>query len=423
MPQLSIIVTAYNIENYIEQCLDSVAAQTITDFEALVVDDGSSDSTPEKIQAYADRDSRFIPVLLGENSPGGVATAANAGLDRARGEWVGFVDGDDWAEPDMFEKLLRAAADTGADLSMCKYSEVDDATGQPKEPADARRWDSVSPGLHRLDPEGTKTFLRFIAVPWRKLYRRSLLEDNEIRFPVGDYFYEDNPFHWFSLVSAGSIAIVPEVLCYHRVARAGQTMATADERLFKIFAHHDTIHAWLESRGLLETYQTTLLSWVISQLEWISRRTPQNLRKTLYETVQPIFAQYTLPLIIQALNEGNKGEYARRLSTAIAKQNYARYELVIGGRPATNNPALVAMHHLRYSGVRKTAELTRNYARNRMRDSTRLSQLRPLSWRSTESNADLMFGLAILQQQLDQIDQRLARIEAAQERPGRDGRD
>ena len=83
MADVSVIVTAYNIEDYIEQCLDSVAGQTLSDIEVLVVDDGSSDSTPQKIAEFCDSDPRFIPVLLPENSPGGVATAANAGLDRA----------------------------------------------------------------------------------------------------------------------------------------------------------------------------------------------------------------------------------------------------------------------------------------------------------------------------------------------------
>ena len=91
MAEVSIIVTAYNIEDYIEQCLDSVAAQTLTDIEVLVVDDGSSDTTQAKIVEFCDADPRFVPVLLGENSPGGVATAANAGLDRATARWVGSV--------------------------------------------------------------------------------------------------------------------------------------------------------------------------------------------------------------------------------------------------------------------------------------------------------------------------------------------
>jgi glycosyltransferase involved in cell wall biosynthesis len=74
---VSIIVTAYNIEDYIEQCLMSVAAQTLSGIEVLVVDDGSSDSTPRKIVEFCAEEPRFIPVLLPENSPGGVATAAN----------------------------------------------------------------------------------------------------------------------------------------------------------------------------------------------------------------------------------------------------------------------------------------------------------------------------------------------------------
>ena len=122
MADLSIIVTAYNIKDYIEQCLESVAAQTLSDIEVLVVDDGSTDSTPGRITEFCAADPRFIPVLLPENSPGGVATAANAGLDRATGRWVGFVDGDDYVEPTMFERLVGAAAATSWTPTPAGYS-------------------------------------------------------------------------------------------------------------------------------------------------------------------------------------------------------------------------------------------------------------------------------------------------------------
>jgi glycosyltransferase involved in cell wall biosynthesis len=261
--ELSVIVTAYNIENYIDQCLKSVAAQTWPDLEVIVVDDGSTDSTPDKITAFCAEDPRFVPVLLGDNSPGGVATAANAGLDRATGTWVGFVDGDDYIEPTMFERLVTGAVQCAADLAICDYQEVVDETGERQDPADAHRWAELTTPCAVLDLDTRRQFLRLIAVPWRKLYRRSLLEDNAIRFPVGDAFYEDNPFHWFTVITARSIAVVPEVLCFHRVGRAGQTMATADERLFQIFGHHDTIHSWLTGRRMLEVYQSALLGWVI----------------------------------------------------------------------------------------------------------------------------------------------------------------
>ena len=136
------------------------------------------------------------------------------------------------------------------------------STGIPPTSVGGQRW---SPDGTISTCAATKRFLRFIAVPWRKLYRRSLLEDNLIRFPVGDHFYEDNPFHWFCLLSAGSIAVVPQVLCYHRVGRAGQTMANGDARLFTIFAHHGTIQDWLRERALFDIYSVSLLEWVISQ--------------------------------------------------------------------------------------------------------------------------------------------------------------
>lgn len=419
MPAVSIIVTSYNIEAYIEECLRSVAAQTIEDIEVLVVDDGSSDATPDKIREFASHDSRFIPVLLGVNSPGGVATAANAGLDRATGDWVGFVDGDDFVEPDMFEQLVRAADAAGAELAMCKYLEVEDSSGARNEPADAHRWAALEQSSYDLDPTTRHQFLRFIAVPWRKLYRRSLLEDEGIRFPVGDHFFEDNPFHWFSIVSARSIAIVPTVLAYHRVARSGQTMATADERLFRIFQHHDTIHEWLQQRGVLEIYQVTLLTWVISQLEWISRRTPEELRDTLFGIVRPIFAQYSTPLVIRALNEGNKGEHTRRLSLAIAKGNQQAWGKALAGRPATDNKVLVGWHHLRYSGVRRTASMTRKYAQQQLADNSRLASMIPTRSSRTEvSNGDLLYALAVLQQQVSDLQQQVAHLESDGARAG-----
>lgn len=413
MARVSIIVTSYNIESYIEQCLASVAAQTLTDIEVLVVDDGSSDETPRLIREFASRDARFVPVILEENSPGGVATAANAGLDRASAEWVGFVDGDDFVEPDMFERLVDAASRSGADLAMCKYVEVDDSSGYRNEPADAHRWAALDRDSYELDPTTRHQFLRFIAVPWRKLYRRSFLEEEGIRFPVGDHFYEDNPFHWFTITTARSIAVVPAVLAHHRVARAGQTMGTADERLFRIFQHHNTIHDWLEDRGVLEVYEVALLTWVISQLEWISRRTPEPLRGTLYDVVRPIFEHYPMATVVRALNEGNKGEHTRRLCVAIAKGNRRGYTRALSGRPATDHKVLVGLHHLRYSGVRRTASMTRSYAAGRLAEKSRLTSLVPgVKSRASVSNGDLLYGLAVLQQQVGDLQDEVRQLRA-----------
>lgn len=414
MATISIIVTTYNIEAYVEQCLQSVAAQTLADIEVLVVDDGSTDSTPAKIEAFAATDSRFVPVLLAENSPGGVATAANAGLDRATAPWVGFVDGDDFIEPTMFERLVDAATSHGADLAMCQYQEVDEATGERKQPADANRWADLDRDVYRLDVENRKAFLRFISVPWRKIYRRDLLEENKIRFPVGDYFYEDNPFHWFSLLSAHSIAVVPTVLCYHRMGRAGQTMATADSRLFQIFRHHDTIHEWLSEHRNLDAYATTLLSWVISQMEWISRRTQGPLRRELFDMLVPIFAQYSIDDVQAALREGSKGVTAHRLSMAVAKREYGTFVRALSNRPDTTNPVVTAAYHLRHAGPKHTAVLTGRYLRNRMagmRSGRALGRIVGAARSHRPSGTDTMFAFMVLQRQLTDLRDQLAQVQ------------
>lgn len=421
MPKVSIIVTTYNVQDYVRQSLESVANQTLQDIEVIVVDDGSTDSTPTLIREFADQDPRFVPILLPDNTPGGVATAANAGLERATGEWVGFVDGDDFIEPEMFENLVQAATIGGTDLAMCQYQEADEVTGQRNDPADAHRWAATDQPTYQLNPSNRPTFLRFIAVPWRKLYRRELLEENKIRFPEGDYFFEDNPFHWFSIVSAKSIALVPSVLAYHRVARAGQTMATADERLFRIFQHHDTIHDWLQDRGVLDPYKTTLLTWVVSQLEWISRRTPEELRGDLFDAVHPIVARYDLPTLIRALNEGNKGDATRRLCLTLAKGDRGAFAKVLAGRPDTSNVLRVGWHHLRYSGVRKTASMTRKYTQQRLAASSIPVPSQVLKQQRSVKNSDLLFSMAVLQQQLQDVQERLDRIESAQ-RAGTDDR-
>lgn len=291
MPKISIIVTAYNIERYIGDCLDDISAQTLGDLEILVVDDGSRDGTPEIIRKAAEADSRIVPILLGTNSVGGVATAANAGIEAASGRFIGFADGDDRYDPEMFEKLVAAAETAGADLAMCSYLNWDAATGETALPPDEARWREIAPeGTLVLDEAGRRRVLALNAVPWRKLYDARLLKERGLRFPVGDFFYEDNPFHWFNILSARKVAFVDERLCRHRVNRIGQTTATVDARLLRMFAHHAIIKRWLEENGQDDAFRMDLLIWASRQLSWIGRKCPDDLRRALFEAIEGVVA-------------------------------------------------------------------------------------------------------------------------------------
>lgn len=403
MPRLSVIVTSYNIEAFIGPCLETVCGQTERDLEIIVVDDGSSDATPRIIEQWARQDPRIVPVLLAENSVGGVATAANAGLDRATGTYVGFVDGDDYCEPTMFAQLLDAAEAYDADLAMCRYLVVDSTTGEFDEPADEHRWVDVDEPFYKLDVDERKRFLQFVAVPWRKLYRREMLEANGIRFPEGDYFYEDNPFHWFSILTARSLAVVPEVLCYHRVARVGQTMATVDERLFRIFAHHATIRAWIAGHLMAAEFEAPLLTWVISQMEWIAPRTPPELRPELFRILREIVADYDPAVVEAAISEGRKGAIGRALTQSLVLNNYAGFVKTLDTGSAQSHPLLSARYHLRYSGVGTTAKIAARYLAQRY-EGYRGQRQRTSPQPAAADYSDVLFGLVLIERRLDVLE-------------------
>ena len=119
MPEISIIVPVYNVENYLEKCVHSILQQTFRDFELILVDDGSTDSSGKLCDYFKDKDPR-IHVIHRPN--GGLSSARNSGLDIAKGDYIGFVDSDDYIAPDMYEFLLNKIKKENADISSCRYN-------------------------------------------------------------------------------------------------------------------------------------------------------------------------------------------------------------------------------------------------------------------------------------------------------------
>ncbi|MDO5612562.1 MAG: glycosyltransferase family 2 protein [Paracoccus sp. (in: a-proteobacteria)] len=420
MPKVSVIVTAYNIEKYIRQSLDSVIGQTLDDIEIIVVDDGSSDATPDIIREYAARDSRIRPILFDRNTIGGVASAANAGMDVATGDYIGFADGDDLYDPTMFEKLWQAAESTGSDLAMCRYTLLDESDGSEHEPAETDRWQPF-PRRTALDlTDATrKQMLRFISVPWRKIYRRDLVERINLRFPVGDFFFEDNPFHWASVIGGERIVLLPERLCKHRVARAGQTMATVDERLLRIFYHHDIIHDWLRQNDAHDGYKDELLRWTAAQLSWVSQRAEGEMQKLLFDRLVPIAAQYSTDDIAAFGHANGRGRSVQMLEQ-LGRKDFAGFSRAAGwtgGQTPARLPGAApggtllsrGWYHLRASGPRQTAAMTGRYLSERfgLRSNTR--DAAPRDSADKIDNTDLMAAMVILQKEL-----RLLRAEVAE---------
>ena len=167
---VSVIVTAYNIDKYLSGCMDSLLAQTYPNLEIIVVDDGSTDGTSRICDLYAEKNEK-ITVIHKEN--GGPSSARNAGLAVAKGEYVGYVDGDDFVEPDMYRDMLMACLETGARVAICSYREVGEGSRE-----NAPTGNVIE--LSRQEAlewyiSGHEQYHIYHSV-WSKLFERSLLE-------------------------------------------------------------------------------------------------------------------------------------------------------------------------------------------------------------------------------------------------------
>jgi len=192
--KLSVIVPVYNVEKYLEECVDSLLNQTLQDLEIFLVDDGSTDRSGEIADRYAREYPDKVHTLHLNN--GGQGRARNAALPMASGDYVGFVDSDDWIERDMYEKLLDRAEKTGADVVVCDFLE---------HYADGR--EQTLPACfqdHPLSAAGSSC---------NKIFRRSLIGD--LRFPEG-LWYEDFYFSAVMLLRSKRTEFIPEPLYVYR---------------------------------------------------------------------------------------------------------------------------------------------------------------------------------------------------------------
>ena len=212
MPIVSVIIPVYNVEKYLRQCLDSVVNQTLRDIEIICVDDGSTDSSPAILVEYAAKDPR-VKVLTREHTNAGAAR--NAGMAVATGEYLGFVDSDDWCETSLFEKAYEKAKSEDADTVFWRYSYDDVSTGGR---TDGRAVPSFALNLARpFSPNrlGLGLFTTFNLAPWNRLVRRKLVEDGAVRFQE-IIRSNDLAFGCVEIALSARLTMLDEILYHYR---------------------------------------------------------------------------------------------------------------------------------------------------------------------------------------------------------------
>lgn len=212
VPLVSVIVPVYKVEPYLPECVESILAQTYGNLEVILVDDGSPDGCPALCDACAARDAR---VRVIHKSNGGLSDARNAGLDVARGDYIGFVDSDDKLDPHMYEALVGVARTADADIVACGYyvyrpeQGIPYKTGGAAERRDLARREAV---LLLLEDDELQNYV------WNKLFAAHLW--NGVRFPVGQQFEDVNTTYKLFERARGAV-LLPEPLYYYRTRADG----------------------------------------------------------------------------------------------------------------------------------------------------------------------------------------------------------
>ena len=258
-PKVSVIVPAYNLEVYIEACLSSLLNQTLKDIEIIVVNDGSTDTTQEKIEKFAQKDKRIIPILL-EN--GGVGNARNHGISISKGEYIGFVDGDDYVDNDYFEKLYLTAIKHNADISVANILKHKKSIRyhlvHKKEKIATRIKDKIK---LCQDKKG-----RFFYI-WHRLYKSEFIKN--IKFDT-DVYYEDVMFSARSIYAANKIVTVSDTN-YHYIYRKTsivKSKANRDKKNNDAVMVREQLQKFAHDKGfeLPEDANYSIKNWILRPL-------------------------------------------------------------------------------------------------------------------------------------------------------------
>lgn len=242
MPKVSVIVPIYNVENYIEKCLETLVNQTLEDIEIILVNDGSKDNSEVIAKRFLKNYPEKIVYLEKEN--GGLSDARNYGIPYAKGEYVAFLDSDDYVEKDMYEKMYTLAKKENSDMVQCNFY-----------------WEYIEEQKRKLgDLEEYQNKKEMIVKgrveAWNKLIRREVLENPDIRFPK-DLRYEDVEFTYKLVPFINKVSFIKEPFV-HYVQRGNSISNSQNERTGEIFDILDNVIKFYKEKNIYEEYKNEL---------------------------------------------------------------------------------------------------------------------------------------------------------------------
>ena len=260
-PVITVIIPVYNTEKYLEECIDTVLGQSFSQFELICVEDGSTDGSKEILDAYAMKDSR-VKVLSQQNKYAGVAR--NYGLTKAEGEYIIFLDSDDFFETDMLQNLYDKAKEFNADICVCdakNYFEASGRFGKPKQYFDKEKIPKKQPFSYKTNPDYIFNFTT--PAPWNMLYKKSFIVKENLKFQE---IKRANDLRFFgtAIIKANAIVTVDKRLVNYRVRESGNLQSQNDETPLGFYNALLQVREEILEMGIMQKIQKSFMNHALS---------------------------------------------------------------------------------------------------------------------------------------------------------------
>lgn len=315
MPKVSVIVPIYNVEKYLEKCINSLLSQTLEDIQIILVNDGSKDNSGNIAKEYEQNNKDRVIYVEKEN--GGLSDARNYGLKYATGDFIAFLDSDDYIEKNAYEEMYNKAIEENADYVECDFI-----------------WEF--PNKIRVDKQypykNKKEMLSFVrVVAWNKLIKRQLITDNNLEFPKG-LRYEDVEFTYKLIPFVNKFAYVNKPFI-HYVQREGSIANVQNERTAEIFTVLDNVIEFYKKNNIYEKYRDELeynyaRYLLCSSLKRMCKIKDKSIREKLltesWERLNSNFPNWKENVILKTVNIG-KNKYMRTVN----KSTYKIYSKIL----------------------------------------------------------------------------------------------
>lgn len=287
MPKVSIIIPFHNVEEYIRQCLDSVVNQKLQDIEIICVNDASDDSSRDIVEEYRKKDDRIK--IIDIETRQGQGFARNRAIEIAKGEYIGFVDSDDYIEFDMFYELYEKAKQNDDDITICQAREYDDMNKKiilSDYYSLFCLWDMSDKVFSASDIKDR--LLDLNVVLWNKIYKKSYLDKIGEKFPQG-YIYEDLPFFFGTFLPAEKIQIVWKNLYIYRINRQNSTMQQFNNKILDRPDMVSLTYEKIKKFDFMLELKDKIKGWIINDLFHRYTLLKENFQREYFFKMKKVF--------------------------------------------------------------------------------------------------------------------------------------